>query len=140
MRDKTIKICRQLCWQEEQDNVCKEDRWQEEQGEWRSQEGKLIPYIQFSKFIYQSSNKIHYITEMYMNEYKNYSIQITIWPTTVSLETKQNIQNFRPFLSDDDREKNRVIRIAKVSHADFIERSNELIQQTFDALFEKFNP
>jgi hypothetical protein len=56
------------------------------------------------------------------------------------LETKQNIQNFRPFLSDDDREKNRVIRITKVSHADFIERSDELIQQTFDALFEKFNP
>jgi len=34
----------------------------------------------------------------------------------------------------------RTFRVSKVSHAEFIERSDELIQQANRILYEKFNP
>lgn len=117
MRDKTIKVCRELCWQEERD-------------EWESPEGKLIPYIRFSKFIMPENDDMN-----------SYYIQITIWAKNVSLDIKEYCGECGPEIDSDERwAMSRTFRIAKVPYAEFIERSNELIQQANRNLFEKFNP
>lgn len=47
----------------------------------------------------------------------------------------------RPEIDSEDRwAMIKIYRITKVSHAEFIERSDELIQQVEKVLYEKFTP
>ncbi|HEY9865500.1 MAG TPA: hypothetical protein V6D21_15100 [Candidatus Obscuribacterales bacterium] len=117
MRDKVITVCRELCWQEERD-------------EWESPEGKMIPYIRFSKFIMPDND-----------DFNQYHIAFTIWPKTVSLEIIESCGECGAEIDSEDRwAMIQPYRITKVSHAEFIERSDELIQQMEKTLYEKFNP
>ena len=101
------------------------DCWQEERDTWESPDGKKIPFIRFSKFIFPGNDDMN-----------SYHIAITIWSKNISIEIIQSC-------SEHDSEQwatTKIHRIAKVSHAEFIERSNELIQQANRILYEKFNP
>ena len=117
MRDKVITVCKALCWQEERD-------------EWESPEGKLIPFVRFSKYIFPENNDM-----------SSFYTQITIWAKNVSLEIKEYCGECGPEIDSDERwAMSRTFRIAKVPYAEFIERSNELIQQLEKVLYEKFTP
>ena len=101
------------------------DCWQEERDTWESPDGKKIPFIRFSKFIFPGNDDMN-----------SYHIAITIWSKNISIEIIQSC-------SEHDSEQwatTKIHRIAKVPHAEFIERSNELIQQANRNLYEKFNP
>lgn len=117
MRDKVIKICQALDWQGERDT-------------WESPDGKEIPFIRFSKFIMPENDDMN-----------SYYIQITIWAKNVSLDIKEYCGECGPEIDSDERwAMSRTFRIAKVPHAEFIERSDELIQQVEKVLYEKFTP
>ena len=117
MRDKVIKICLALDWQGERDT-------------WESPDGKEIPFIRFSKFIMPEND-----------DFNRYNIAVTIWAKNVSVEIIESCGECGPEIDSEDRwAMIKIYRIAKVSHAEFIERSDELIQQANRILYEKFNP
>lgn len=117
MRDKVIKICQALDWQGERDT-------------WESPDGKEIPFIRFSKFIMPDND-----------DFNRYNIAVTIWAKNVSVEIIESCGECGPEIDSEDRwAMIKIYRIAKVSHAEFIERSNELIQQLEKTLYEKFTP
>jgi hypothetical protein len=117
MRDKVIKICQALDWQGERDT-------------WESPDGKEIPFIRFSKFIMPEND-----------DFNRYNIAVTIWAKNVSVEIIESCGECGPEIDSDERwAMSRTFRIAKVPYAEFIERSNELIQQANRILYEKFNP
>ena len=117
MRDKVIKICLALDWQGERDT-------------WESPDGKEIPFIRFSKFIMPEND-----------DFNRYNIAVTIWAKNVSVEIIESCGECGPEIDSEDRwAMIKIYRIAKVPHAEFIERSDELIQQANRILYEKFNP
>jgi len=106
------------------------DCWEEEHDTWESPEGKLIPYIRFSKFIMPENN-----------DFDRYHISITIWEKNISVEIIESCGECGTEIDSDERwAMIRIFRIAKVPHAEFLARSNELIQLAYRKLYEIFNP
>jgi len=106
------------------------DYWQEEHDTWKSPEGKKIPYIRFNKFIMPDND-----------DFNRYHISITIWSKNVSVEIIESCGECGPEIDSDERwAMNRIYRVVKVPHAEFLERSDELIQLAYRKLYEKFNP
>ncbi|VXD10680.1 hypothetical protein [Planktothrix paucivesiculata] len=104
--------------------------WQEENDTWESPEGKQIPYIRFSKFIMPDND-----------DFNRYHIAFTIWAKNVSVEIIESCGECGPEIDSDERwAMIRTFRIAKVPHAEFLERSDELIQSATRILYERFNP
>ncbi|MCF3609016.1 hypothetical protein L2E81_21515 [Planktothrix agardhii 1033] len=86
IRNKVIKILND-CWREERDT-------------WESPDGKKIPFIRFSKFIFPGNDDMN-----------SYHIAITIWSKNISIEIIQSC-------SEHDSEQwatTKIHRIAKVS-------------------------
>ncbi|MFM6209209.1 hypothetical protein, partial [Planktothrix sp.] len=109
---------------------CLSKEWQEESDTWESPEGKLIPYLRFSKFIMPENN-----------DFDRYHIAFTIWAKNVSVEIIESCGECSPEIDSDERwAMIRIFRIAKVPHAEFLERSDELIQLAYRKLYENFNP
>ena len=106
------------------------DCWQEERDTWESPDGKKIPFIRFSKFIFPDNDDMN-----------SYHIAVTIWSKNISIEIIQSCGECGPEIDSEDRwAMIKIYRITKVSHAEFIERSDELIQQANRILYEKFTP
>ena len=109
---------------------CLSKEWQEESDTWESPEGKLIPYLRFSKFIMPENN-----------DFDRYHIAFTIWAKNVSVEIIESCGECGPEIDSDERwAMIKIYRIAKVPHAEFIANSDELIQKAYRILYEKFNP
>ena len=110
--------------------VNRSDYWQEEHDNWDSPEGKLIPYIRFNKFIMPGND-----------DFNQYHISITIWSKNISVEIIESCGECGAETDSEDRwAMIKIYRIAKVPHAEFLERSDELIQQANRILYEKFTP
>lgn len=109
---------------------CLSKEWEQENDTWESPEGKLIPYLRFSKFIMPENN-----------DFDRYHIAFTIWAKNVSVEIIESCGECGPEIDSDERwAMIRIFRIAKVPHAEFLERSDELIQLAYRKLYENFNP
>lgn len=105
-------------------------QFEREDDTWESPEGKIIPFIRFSKFIMPENN-----------DFDRYHISITIWARNVSVEIIETYGECGAEIDSDERwVETRIFRICKVPHAEFLEKTDDLIQSAYNYLYEKFYP
>ncbi|CAD5988706.1 hypothetical protein PCC9214_05444 (plasmid) [Planktothrix tepida] len=93
--------------------------WDREDEEWKTD--KIIPYVRFSNPIMPQNNKDF-----------RYCVAVTVWGKSVTTD----IQEYSSTCDD----LNTMRRIAQVTFADFLERSDELIESAHQYLYKHFIP
>lgn len=102
--------------------------WQESAEEWRSPEGKKIPYRKFSRWI-----------EPENNDFDSYTISVSVWPKNVSVEITESCGECGAETDSEDRwAMIQAFRVAKVPHSVFLERSEDLIKLAYGVLERDF--